>query len=175
MDGTSAVVLQNVTDDTDPSPLFLILCEQDYTDPRQQGLNRRVLQNLVHAVLLCELNLASVESGYACTIDELLLKTSDGVFQFLGRDRQVRMRRLIRENIFKRIVAFWQEKTPGLVKLENDAFTVDYRDSAQREAFLEWLEDYKRTSFSVDSPLPEEDLPLLKLMEEPPPRKGSHD
>jgi hypothetical protein len=40
--GDSAVVLRDVTDDTDPSPLFLGFCDQDYPDPQRQDLNRRV-------------------------------------------------------------------------------------------------------------------------------------
>jgi hypothetical protein len=77
------------------------------------------------------------------------------------------MRRLIRENLFKRIFAFWREKEPGLVRLEDDALYVQFRDATQQAVFLDWLEDYKRTDFSTAAPPPEEPLPLLKMMQRP--------
>lgn len=161
----SAVVLQNVTDDTDPSPLFLVFSAEDYPDPARQDLNRRVFQNQVHAVLLCELNQNPTSSRYTRTIDDLLLKTTDDIFQYIGRERQRTMRRLIRENVFKRIFTFWREKEPGLVRLEGDTIEVSFRDAVQRASFLDWLEDYKRTAFSAEPPPPEEQLPLLKMMQ----------
>ena len=165
--GNSTVILQNITDDTDPSPLFLVFCDQDYPDPKRQDLNRQVFQNQVHAVLLCELNLTAPGSDYSSTLDDLLLKTTDGIFEFIGGGRQRGMRRLIRENLFRRILTCWREKDPNLVRLENDTLKIQYRDHAQREAFLDWLEDWKRTSFSTATPPPEESLPLLKMMENP--------
>ncbi len=162
---STAIVLQNVTDDTDPSPLFLVFSAEDYPDPTRQDLNRRVFQNQLHAVLLCELNQNPTSNLYTRTIDDLLLKTTDGIFQYIGRERQRTMRRLIRENLFKRIFSFWREKEPGLVRLEGDTIEVSFRDAVQRGQFLDWLEDYKRTIFST-APLPiEEPLPLLKMME----------
>ena len=161
----SAVILQNITADTDPSPLFLVFCDQDYPDPVRQNLNRQVFQNQVHSVLLCELNLTSPGIDYTRTIDDLLQKTTDGIFQYIGRERQLRMRRLIRENVFRRIFTFWREKEPNLVRLQTDTLKVQFRDDAQRETFLDWLEDYKRTDFSKATPPPEEPLPLLKMME----------
>jgi len=165
--GSAAVILQNITDDTDPSPLFLVFCDQDYPDPKRQDLNRQVFQNQVHAVLLCELNLTAPGSDYSSTLDALLLKTTDGIFEFIGGGRQRGMRRLIRENLFRRILTYWREKDPNLVRLENNTLKIHYRDDAQREAFLDWLEDYKRTGFSTATPPPEEPLPLLKMMESP--------
>ena len=112
-----------------------------------------------------ELNLTSLDNAYTRTIDDLLHKTTDGIFQYIGRERQLRMRRLIRENLFKRIFTFWSEKEPNLVRLENDTLKVQFRDTVQRDDFLNWLEDYKRTGFSTATPPPEEPLPLLKMME----------
>lgn len=165
IDSDSVVVIQNITDDTDPSPLFLVFSDQDYPDPQRQDLCRLALQNQVHSLLLCELNLTPWDSGYTRTIEDLLRKTTDGVFQYIGRERQLRMRRLIRENLFKRIATFWREKEPGLVILENDTLMVQFRNSVQREAFLDWLEDYRRTDFKTTTP-PEDDMPLLKLIDE---------
>ena len=132
-------------------------------DRPQQDLNRQALQNQVYAALLCELNLTSPDGGYTRTIDELLVKTTDGVFQYIGRERQLRMRRLIRENLFKRISTFWKDKEPNLARLENDTLKVQFRDARQREDFLDWMEDYKRTGFSAATPLPEEALPGWKF------------
>ena len=160
----SAAILRNINDDTDPSPLFLIYCDQDYPDPARQDLCRRALQNQVHATLLCELRLAPAEAVYVRTLDQLLLATTDGIFQYIGRDRQKSMRRLIRDNIFKRIFAFWKKDEPGLVRIEDDTLKVQFRDAAQQEDFLDWLEDCKRTDFKATTPPPEE-MPLLRLME----------
>jgi hypothetical protein len=77
------------------------------------------------------------------------------------------MRRLVRENLFKRVFTFWREKEPGLVRLEDDTLKVQYRDATQQESFLDWLEDFKRTGFSAATPPPEESLPLLTMMEPP--------
>jgi hypothetical protein len=163
--GDSAVVLRNVTDDTDPSPLFLVFCDQDYPDTQRQDLNRRAFQNQVYAVLLCDLNLTPAGGLYARTIDDLLHKTTDGVFQYIGRERQKRMRRLIRENLFKRIFTWWHDKAPGLVRLDDDTLKIQFRDATQQATFLDWLEDYKRADFSTATPPPEEPLPLLRMME----------
>jgi hypothetical protein len=163
--GDSAIVLREVTEETDPSPLFLVFCDQDYPDPDRQDLCRRALQNQAYAVLLCELSLAPLDAVYSCTLDRLLLTTTDGVFEYIGRDRQKRMRRLIRENLFKRIFGFWREKEPGLVRLEEDTLKIQYRSASQQAAFLDWLEDCKRTDFSAATPPPEEALPLLRMME----------
>lgn len=159
------IVLEGVKADTDPSPLFLVFCDDDYPDPERQNMARQALQNQVYSVLLCELNLSTTSSTYTRNIDDLLHKTSDGVFQYLGRDRQRRMRRLIRENLLKRIASFWREKTPGLVQLDNDMLKVTFRDADERDKFLAWLEDYKRTSFDATKPEHEEPLPLLQMME----------
>lgn len=163
--GDAAVILRDVVEGTDPSPLFLVFCEQDYPDPERQDLCRRALQNQAYAVLLCELNLAPIDGIYSRTIDQLLRTTTDGVFEFIGQDRRKRMRRLIRENIFKRIFSFWRDKASGLVSLEDDTLKIQYRDDTQRTDFLDWMEDCKRTGFSTATPPPEEALPLLQMME----------
>lgn len=164
--GDSSIVLHNVTGDTDPSPLFLVFSDEDYPDPERQDLCRRAFQNQVHAVLLCEMNLSPADKVYARTLDELLRTTTDGVFEYIGRDRQKRMRRLIRENIFRRLFTFWREKEPGLVRMEDNTLKIQFRDASQRETFLDWLEDYKRADFNTNTPPPEEPLPLLQMMEE---------
>ncbi len=160
----SVAILHYVNDDTDPSPLFLVYCDQDYPDPERQDLCRHALQNQVHAALLCELSLTPIDAVYVRTLDQLLQATTDGIFQYIGGARQKSMRHLIRDNIFKRIFAFWREKEPGLVRLEERTITVQFRDAAQQEAFLDWLEDCKRTDFKVTTPPPEE-VPLLNMME----------
>lgn len=164
--GDAAVILRGVTEDTDPSPLFLIFSAEDYPDPERQDLCRTALQKQVHAVLLCELHRFPVGAEYARTVDELLLTTTAGVFQYIGSERRKTMRHLIRANLFRRIFRVWRDKAPGLVHLEEDVLKVQFRDERQREEFLDWLEDAKRTDFSTSTP-PEEALPLLQMMEPP--------
>lgn len=62
--------------------------------------------------------------------------------------------------------AFWREKEPELVRLEDGTLKVQYRSAAQQAAFLDWLEDYQRTDFSTATPPLEEPLPLLDMMME---------
>ncbi len=163
-DSDSAIVMRNLQDGTDPSPLFLVFSDEDYPDPERQELNRKAFQNQVYAALLCQIQQTAAGEIYSRTIRDLLLNTTDGIFQYIGRDRQLRMCRLVRENIFKRILSYWKERIPDLVSLDSDSLIVRFADSARREQFLDWLEDYKRTAFACDKPPDEEPLPLLEMM-----------
>ena len=156
MKADKPVILRDIADGTDPSPLFLVFSAEDYPDPKRQDLCRMALQNQVHAVLLCELHRCPVGAEYVRSADELLYKTTDGVFQYIGHKRQKDMRRLVRGILFRRIFDFWLSKAPGLVRLEESTLRIQFRDAAQRDEFLDWLEDFKRTLFATSTPPPEQ-------------------
>lgn len=150
-------VLHDVSEDTDPSPLILVYSDEDCPNDDIRHFYRRALIDQARACLLCDLHANSVGVTYETTPDQLLAKTTDGIFQYLGRTRQKSLRRLFRENIFKKISASWKEKQPG-IKLVGDQLTITWSVAGEKEDFLDWLED-RRVHFEVGKP--EEDIPLL--------------
>jgi hypothetical protein len=88
--------------------------------------------------------------NYESTTDKLLLKTSDGIFQYLGRNRQKSLMRLIRENIFKRIFELGQTKQFD-VKLSGNTLSISWKSDREKEEFLNLLED-RRVKFDTSKP-----------------------
>jgi hypothetical protein len=80
----------------------------------------------------------------------LLTKTSDGVFQYLGRKRQKGLAQLIRENVLTRIFEQWKDKQQGL-RWAEDALTIVWTVIGEKEQFLDWLED-RHTKFEASKP-----------------------
>jgi hypothetical protein len=137
--------------ETDPSPLLLIYTDEDSSNPGNRGFYRRVLANKIHAQLLCQLQRWDPVQVIVLKAGDLLNETSDNTFQYVGNETRKTMRVFVRDNIFKRIVNFWSEKKPGMFHLNNFELTVRFGDEFNKEQFLEWLEEYKRTNFS-DAP-----------------------
>jgi hypothetical protein len=164
--GASAAVMHNLSEDTDPSPLLLVYTDEDCPDPERQGLYRKAVLNQIHAEMLCQLQTWPPSQPYEVTTEGLLLKMTDGIFQYLGRERQKSMRRLVRENLFRRVHEFWQQKQPGIVAWNFDMLRVEWASASNRDEFLDWLEDYNRTAFSDEKP-PATDMPLLPDAEDP--------
>jgi len=143
-------VLDDLEEDTDPSPLILVFSDEDCHNPDMRDYYRRVVIEQVRACLLCDLHPFEVGNTYRKTSDELLVQVSDGVFDYLGRERQKGLRRLVRENVFKRILKQWEDKQPS-VRLEDDQLVVQWKTDDEKEAFLNWLED-RRMSFDTSRP-----------------------
>jgi len=162
----SVAVLHELEDDTDPSPLLLVFTDEDCPNAERSGFYRRVLINQVVAKLVCDLNLLPPEKTYATTARDLLRQTTDGVLDYVGRERQTSMIRIIRQIIFARISSFWREKNFSPVELEADRLEITFKDNLAKSEFMDWLEDPKRTSFSDDRPPIEQPvLPGLGLAE----------
>jgi hypothetical protein len=157
----SVVIMADLREDTDPSPLLLVYSDQDLPDEMRRGHYRRVLQNQALATLLC--NLHGSPSGHQPTISarDLLVETTIGVFNFLSRARQKGMERLIVENLFKRITEHWKSKLPGKVTLLGHLLGFDFTVASDREAILDWLEDSKKTAFEDTKPAGTNQLELL--------------
>jgi len=140
--------MHHLDPDTDPSPLLLIYSDDDSPNEAHRQFYRQALLQKLVAVLVCDANLQPVGEPYSTTARELAIKTTDGVFQFLARDKQTGMERFIRKNIFGRLAEFGRQKSFPPVKLDHQTLHIDYKDNLAKEQFLDWLEDAKRTNFS---------------------------
>jgi hypothetical protein len=160
----SVPVLDELEDDTDPSPLLLIYSDEDCPDDNRRDFYRRAVIEHVRARLLCDLQTLGINSEYVMAAEELLLKTTDGIFQYLGRQRQKRLRVLVRENVLKRIRDYWRDKQRG-VGLEADVLRVRWESAEEKDAFLGWLED-RRVRFEAGRP-PEDGPTLFDYLPEP--------
>ncbi|MCX5638868.1 MAG: hypothetical protein NTX52_14420 [Planctomycetota bacterium] len=146
-------ILNEVEENTDPSPLILVFSDEDCSDDILRNFYRQVVIEQVRSCLLCDLHSHNIGSEYETTPDNLLMKTTDGIFQYLGRERQKRLRRLIRENVFKRIFEYWQERQSG-IELTDDLLRITWNVIGEKEDFLDWLED-RHMRFDASKPLEE--------------------
>ncbi len=151
-------VMENVDADTDPAPLVLVFSDEDCANLEIRDFYRRVVLDQARACLLCDLYAHPLGVEYATDAARLLFKTSDGVSQYLGRKRQKNLRRLIRENLFKKIDAQWQDKQPG-IRLSQDALQIRWSVVGEKDDFLDWLED-RHTRFETAKP--QDDAPLFE-------------
>ncbi len=154
----SIKIIDDLEDETDPNPLILVFSEEDCPNSSLRDLYRRSALDQLRARLLCNLHSLPVHREYIVTADDLLAETSDGVFQYLGRKRQKRLRLLVRENLFRRIRDHWKDKPSG-IRLEGNKLSILWQSVAEKEAFLNWLED-RRVKFDTTKPI-EKSLPLL--------------
>ncbi len=153
--GTSAgsvPLIEDLAEETDPSPLLLVYSDEDYPDEAGRGLYRRALQNQVIARLLCDLQHAPIRNDFPLNARNLLIGTTAGVFERLGKQRQTSMERLIVQNVFRRIAEFWSERIPGLVKVQHRQAIFHFVDDARKDDFLDWLESSKKTNFADTKP-----------------------
>jgi len=159
--GGSMPVIEGLAEETDPSPLLLVYSDEDYPDEAGRGLYRRALQNQVIARLLCDLQHAPIHSDFPLNARDLLVGTTAGVFEFLGKQRQTSMERLIVQNVFRRIAEFWAERIPGLVKVQHRQAIFYFVDEARKDEFLDWLESSKKTNFADTKPKVSEQVELF--------------
>lgn len=164
-DHESVSILSGLIEDTDPSPLILVYSDEDCNNIEMQDFYRRVLIDQVRASLLCDLQSHNLSIIYDTTPDNILLKTTDGIFQYLGRKRQKGLRKLVRESIFKRIHETWSEKQTG-VKLSGNSLSIIWNNIREKEAFINWLED-RRIKFITEKPVEKEDAVAISLFDNP--------
>jgi hypothetical protein len=157
---TAAVVMSNVEEDTDPSPLFLIYTDEDYPDAQSRDTLRRCLINQVHAQMVCDLNQLPAGEVYERSAESLLIDMTDNLYQYLARKRQKAMRRLVAENVFRRMADFCRERFSEVVNVQGQELIIRFADESSKTAFLEWFEDFHRTAFPVARP-PEDTMPLF--------------
>ena len=153
-------LITGIADDTDPSPLLLVYSDQDCPSEERAGHYRRALQNQVLACLLCELHQRQETAPVELSAADLLMLATNGVFGFTGRERQRGMERLISENIFRRIVEYWKERVPDLIRVDRRILRFDFQNDARKEQFMDWLES-RRTGFDDTKVVGESNQPEL--------------
>jgi len=154
-----AVLINHVENDTDPAPLLLVFSDEDCPNCETRDFYRRALIEQVRASLLCDLHSLDVGVHLSMTVDDVLVNTTEGLFNFLGRQRQKSLRRFVRENVLCHLYDHWKEKQPGAITLDGNELTVQWNAGDQKEEFLDWLED-RRRAFPLSRP-PEEQPTLF--------------
>jgi len=165
-EGAETTVIKELADDTDPTPLLLVYTDEDSPNPQMQGFYRRAMLDHVRARLLCDLHAQDVGNPYTITVDDLLKRTTEGIFEYLARKRQGSIRRLVRTNFLGPICDKWKDNQPGCVSLVDDTLTVQWSASDEKETFMDWLED-RATRFPEDR-LPKEGPTLFDTNAGPP-------
>ncbi len=155
--GKQQVVLRGLEEDTDPAPLFLVCSADDYDDSDKQDFLRRVLIAKIHRALLCRLHKLSPGDSIELDARELLEEVSEGLARFLGRDSQKNSIRLIRQNVFQRLIEYWEERLPDVMHYSDYCLQVCFSTAEQKNRVLEWLEDENKTRFKSTRPAEPED------------------
>lgn len=138
-------VLDDNEEDTNPAPLILVFSDEDCGNIEMRDFYRQVVMDQVRACLLCDLHALDLGKCYETSPDNILVKTTNGIFDYLGRERQKRLCRLVRENIFKKIADYWKDKQVGVI-LTGNQLNITWNVIGEKDDFLDWLED-RRTRF----------------------------
>jgi len=64
------------------------------------------------------------------------------------------MRKLVTENVLRRILQKTERKFGGTVRWEQGELVVQYHDAAKKEAFLDWLEEFRKFKTDRDLTIP---------------------
>ena len=137
VDDDGVVVMHDLEDDADPSPLFLIYSAEDYPDADRQDLLRQCLIDQVHALLLSELHRLAPGAVYECSADSLLKDMTDGVFDFLGRQRQKTMCKLVRLNVMRRIQDYSRDRFQDIVNVAGAVLRISFPNHDRKSSFLD--------------------------------------
>ncbi len=151
LSGNEAGVISGLTDDTSAIPLLLVYTDEDCPDSAMRSYYREALSNQIRACLLCELHAGSAEEPYEVSTEELLRRVTHHASDFLGRKRQKELREFVRQNVLRYIADEQSLERGDHLKFQDDTFTVTWINSKDREDFLDWLEDRRRT-FPADQP-----------------------
>lgn len=151
----SSVIMTDLSEDTDPSPLYFVYSVDDYPDPERQDQLRKILINRIHGALLSSLQRQSVGVEYTVTADDLLKEVTQGYFDLLGSDRKKSMRKFIKEKFFRRIVGFGKDRFQGSIRQQLSPLSIVFLTVDAKKEFLDWLEDYNRTKFEPELPPPD--------------------
>ena len=163
--GSEATVLRELSDDTDPTPLLLVYTDEDCPNPKLRDFYRRAMLDRVRARLLCDLQAHEAGTPSTITLDDLLRRTTERVFEYLGRERQNSLRRLVRAHLLVPICDRWRDRHPGRISMADDTLTVRWTSASEEQEFLDWLED-RATVFPADK-LPAEGPGLFDGIDAP--------
>jgi len=154
-------LMMGLSEDTDPSPLFLVYSVEDYPDRENQDLLRRAMVNQIHSMLVCALNALPPTTEYQRSAETVLVELTDGIYEYVGRERQKQMRRLVRRNVFRRIAEYSKDRFDDVVSLEGGVLRIQFPTKDRKSAFLDWFEDFDRTTFSAKKPAHDQQKPLF--------------
>lgn len=146
-------IMNNVQEDTDPAPLILVFSDEDCSNENIRDFYRRVMIAQIRACLLSDLHALKIGLRYQADPENLLMKTTDGIFQYLGKKRRKNLMHFVKENILKRIHIYWKGKQTG-INLEGNILTIEWTNKEDKDKFLDWLED-RRTKFDTEKPAKE--------------------
>ncbi len=156
-------LIENIAEDTDPSPLLLIYSDEDCPDDERRGYYRHVIQNQAIATMLCELHRVNVGESITLSAAQILELTTQGAFNFLGTERRKKMELLLKVNVFKKIAEHWKSRTPDAIKVQGKELTVSFQSDSFQSDFLDWLERSKAI-FGDEAPKgPDEEQMDLEL------------
>ena len=102
---------------------------------------------------------SSAEACSAITAADILHQTTQGAFDYLGRERQKGMEALVRENVFATIRDHCKDRASGLATVKGRELTVSFGDHAKRDEFFDWLES-RKTKFPDTAPTVEAMEPM---------------
>lgn len=143
--------MRDLDEATDPSPLMLVFSDQDCADSNRRGYYRQILQQQVIAAMLCRLHTAPEANPFTIEAAEILRETTQGAFDYLGRERQNAMMALVKVNVFTTIRDYWRDRESGLVSLKDGVLTLSVSEPAKRNDFFNWLES-RKTQFPDSTP-----------------------
>jgi len=136
-----AILLEAEDGETDPCPLILVYSDEDYPDPESKDLFRQAFLRRVHTCLLCGLHLnPALNTPIPLVLEELLMETTEGVYEYMGRDRRRSLRSLVNERILRRIRDYWEPRAAGLYQREQGEVVFRFASQDVRDRFLDWLE-----------------------------------
>lgn len=157
------LVLKDIKEDTDPSPLILIYTDEDSHNAEMKGFYRRVMLEKVRACLLCELHKWDQSEIFRISPEDILHKTTQDVFKYLSKPRQNRMSALILHGMFTKIVDYWKLTFLDAISLSRGVLEIKLTTRQQKDQLCDWLED-KKTKFT-DEKKPLESTPLFEGLE----------
>ncbi len=144
---TRELILQAEGNDTDPSPLLLVYSAEDYSGDRPDYAREAMIKQ-VWALLLCDVQGSESGSPFQSKADAILTRTTDGIFNYLSRERQKSLCRIVTERLFAPIRNYWNKedtKRDDLqVALNGSVLTVNLRDDLAKSNFTDWLEEAKK-------------------------------
>jgi len=136
-------LVENIAEDTDPSPLLLIYSNEDCPDDERRGYYRHVIQNQAIATMLCEFHRLDIGESITLSAARVLELTTQGAFNFLGHERRKKMELLLKVNVFNKIAEHWRSRAPEAIKVQGKELTVCFPSDSFQSDFLDWLERSK--------------------------------
>jgi len=149
-----------VDDGNEPVHLLLVYSAEDYPSKDYGDYYREAFLRRIQQALVCKMRHDDLSpTSQDCLLtDALLNAATEGVFKYLGKQRQRELRQLVRENFYCRIEAHVKDKSSTMTNREPGQLLLSFGNVEERENFLSWLErlDFK----TIEAPTAES-LPLF--------------